>query len=140
MVSKTYFLIGDIPMTNTATRQIIEAGIDGIENLKGQDVEASELHHHLYNEDYFIIGTYQATQFLNEYGSFDAIGEVQKYENENFGDVTTDLSDPEKVANMLAYIKGEEALYDCPTLMDKWNDKLTDEDLDTIKAELSAKL
>ena len=36
---------------------------------------------------------------------------VKEYEEENFGEVTTDLSDPERVVNMYAYIVGEEVVH-----------------------------
>ena len=65
-----------------------------------------ELHHHAFNTDYFIIGTYQAKQWLGD-KAFDIISIVKDYEEDNFGEVTTDLSDAEKVVNIYAYIVGE---------------------------------
>lgn len=127
-------------MTTTAQAEVIQYGIDQLDDLKGQNVEASELHHALYNTDYFIIGTYQAKQWLDKYGAFDAIGRVQEYEQSNFGEVSTDLSNPERVANMLAYIIGEEALNNCDTLNREWDNPLSDDDLDAIKRELEAQL
>lgn len=127
--------------TDTATKQIIERGLDLIDDMISNSyfVDASELHHHLYNEDYFIIGTYQAKQFLDQFGAFDAIGIVQEYEQSNFGEVNTDLSDPERVANMLAYIKGEEALNNCDTLQKAWDQgELTEDALIAIRDELKA--
>ena len=41
---------------------------------------------------------------------------------------------------MYAYIKGEEILGDCHTLTDNWDNRLTDEDIEQIKAELEAML
>lgn len=49
---------------------------------------------------------------LEEYGVFDAFGEIQEYESNNFGELYTDLSSPSQVANMLYYIKGEEFLFE----------------------------
>tara|TARA_R110000824_G_scaffold296446_1_gene484710 strand:+ start:85 stop:513 length:429 start_codon:yes stop_codon:yes gene_type:complete len=68
-----------------------------------------DLHHELFNTDYYIVGTYQAKQWLGDY-AFDAIGEIQKYEEDNFGEVFTDFSDPEKVVNMYVYIAGEQLI------------------------------
>lgn len=130
-------------MKDEATRQVIQYGIDGIDGIddfKGQNIEAADLHHHLYNEDYFIIGTYNAEQFLNKYGVFAAIEKIKQYEEDNFHEVKTDFSDSEQVANMFAYIVGEEALNECQTLQDNWQDKLTDKQLAKIKAELQAQL
>lgn len=127
-------------MKDEATKQVIGRGIDNIDGYKGQEVEASELHHHLYNEDYFIIGYHEAEQFLNKYGVFQAIEKIKTYEQDNFGEVTTDFSDSEKVANMFAYIVGEEALNECKTLTENWDAKLTDDQLEAIKKELEAQL
>ncbi len=70
----------------------------------------SDLHGETFNTDYYIIGTYEAEKALDQYGAFEAIRKIQEYENDNFGEVFTDLSNPEKVANMLYYIIGEEAI------------------------------
>jgi|TARA_R110002020_G_scaffold76635_4_gene194116 hypothetical protein len=68
------------------------------------------LHQWLFNEDYYIIGYYNATKWLGS-DAFEAIGMIQEYEQDNFGQVTTDLSCPERVANMSAYIIGEALIY-----------------------------
>lgn len=70
-----------------------------------------DLHFHLFNADYYIIGIHRAKEWLKGY-SFDVIGYVQEYEQEHFGEVTTDLSSPENVVNMFVYIRGEELLAD----------------------------
>lgn len=49
---------------------------------------------------------------LEEYGIFNAIGEIQEYEKANFEEVLTDLGHAEAVADMLYYIKGHEFLYE----------------------------
>lgn len=127
-------------MKDEATKQVIEHGIDLIDGYKGQEPEASELHHYLYNEDYFIVGYYNAEKFLEKYGIFQAIEKIKQYEQDNFGEVNTDFSDSEKVANMFAYIVGEEALSECETLQKHWDAKLTDKQLDKIAKELEAQL
>ena len=67
-----------------------------------------------------------------------AIGRVKDYEMDNFGEVTTDLSNPERVANMLAYILGEEILQESETLREKWDKTLDNADLKAIAEELKA--
>ena len=47
---------------------------------------------------------------LEEYGVFNAIGEIQEYEKENFGEVLTDLGNASAVADMLYYIIGDKFL------------------------------
>jgi len=70
-----------------------------------------DLHHHAFNEDYYIIGTYQATQWLGN-RAFDVINFIKDYEQDNFGEIYTDFSEPEKVVNMYVYIIGEEIVAD----------------------------
>ena len=73
---------------------------------------SDELHYHLFNQDYYIVGYFQAQEWLKEHGisPFEAIGIIKEYELENFGEITTDISSSEKVVNMLVYIYGEELL------------------------------
>lgn len=109
----------------------------GIEKLEQLDqIEyASELHHYCFNEDYFKIGRYHANKWIGIH-AFSVIEVIQKYEQDNFGEVTTDLGDPEKVANMIAYVVGEEILNECKTLQAKWDGSLNKEDLEQIIKEI----
>ena len=85
---------------------------------------ASEVDHEILNTNYFIIGTYEAKQWLGKF-TFQAIEKIKEYEQDNFGELYTDLSCPEKIANMLAYILGEEILNNCPVINFRWNSRLT---------------
>ena len=106
--------------------------IDQLASDVGLDQHICDLHHYLLNEDYFIIGYYQAEQWLKkDNGSiFEAIETIREYEQSNFGQVTTDLSSSENVANMLAYILGEEILYNNGTynLFTRFHNEYLDED------------
>lgn len=75
----------------------------------GYDTYYSDLHHYAFSEDYYIVGTYEATQALEQFGTFDAIEKVREYEVDNFGLFNTEIY-PEKIANMLFYIIGYEAM------------------------------
>ena len=84
--------------------------------IKDQDQDwikdnLDDLHHHCFNTDYYIIGTYQAKKWLGD-NVFDIIEIIKDYEQSIFGEVSTDLSDPEKVVNMYTYIVGEEIVND----------------------------
>ena len=98
------------------------------------------------SNDLWIIGTYKASQALEEFseedqlyasttlnGVFGAIEYIQDYETEQFGLVNTDLTDPEKVANMVAYINMECVLND---LSEEFNidseEELTDQQANSI--------
>tara|TARA_R100000234_G_scaffold69630_1_gene42733 strand:+ start:518 stop:904 length:387 start_codon:yes stop_codon:yes gene_type:complete len=89
--------------------------IDQLSSDVGLDQHISDLHHYLLNEDYFIIGYYEAEKWLKKDSIFNAIDKIKEYEQFNFGQVTTDLSSSESVANMLAYILGEEILFENDT-------------------------
>lgn len=95
-----------------------------------------DLHNEVFNTEYYIIGTYEAEKALEQYGTFEAIRKIQEYENDNFGEVLTDLSDPEKIANMLYYIIGNEAIQDLyeysETFSENENDSTTVENNDKI--------
>ena len=82
-----------------------------IEDNKGNDSwledNIDDLHHHCFNTDYYIIGTYQATKWLDN-EVFNIIEFIKEYEMTNFDVVYTDFSDPEKVVNMYTYIIGQE--------------------------------
>ena len=75
------------------------------------DNDIYDIHQDLFNTDYYIIGIYQAKKWLGDM-AFDVIGIVRKYEEDEFGEVYTDLSDAEKVVNMYVYRVGEEILQD----------------------------
>ena len=86
---------------------------DNIEYLKENypSTWKDDLHHYAFNQDYYIIGTYKAKQWLGDM-AFDIIDHIKEYEQHNFGQVITDLSDPEKVVNMYVYIVGEEIIFE----------------------------
>jgi len=117
-------------------KQIIEHAIDQLTN----DLEGTygcDLHNALFNTDYFIIGYHDANLFIEAMGgAWKCIHAIKSYENEMFGEVGTDLSDCEKVANMIAYIDGELLLFECKSLKYAWDKRLDLEDIKLIKEEL----
>ena len=103
-------------MREEARAAIIEALEDGYTGYY------CDLHHEVFNTDYYIIGTYEAKKALEEYDVFEAIEKVQAYEKDNFGEIYTDFSDPEKLINMLYYIIGEEVLYEMMDGIEAWDE------------------
>ena len=67
-------------------------------------------HFHAFNEDYYIIGYYQASQWLktHDLGEFEAAAICTQYELDNFGELGKVYDNSETTVNMLAYIFGEE--------------------------------
>lgn len=82
------------------------------DRITDQMVEDNEVHHEVFNTDYFIIGYYESAQWISKNfdDAFNAIEIVKEYEVENFGEMVTDINS-EKIANMLSYICGEEVYY-----------------------------
>ena len=99
-----------------------------------------DLHHEVFNTSYYIVGTWEAKKTLEEYDVWEAIGKVQTYEKDIFGEVFTDLSDPVKVVNMLFYIIGEEVLWEMldesETLNENWDYQADEETNAKILKEL----
>ena len=122
-----------------AFNEILSYAIDRIKDL-GTCTRAEDLHNEIFNTDYFIIGYYQAEQFLKKVGVFKAIEVIKEYEENNFGEVTTDFSSSEKVCNMYVYIIGEEILNNSKTLStlrNKNNVVLNKEEVKKIVMELA---
>ncbi len=117
---------------NQQIRDVKDYIIDQLNDDIGLDHHISDLHHYLLNQDYFIIGTWKAEQWLKkDNGSiFEAIETIKEYEDLNFGQVSTDFSCAENVANMLAYILGEEILNNNDTynLFTRFHNEYLDED------------
>ena len=79
---------------------------DGEYLFKNELYFTDELHHNAFNQDYYIIGTYQAKKWCED-EVFNIIEIIKDYESFNFGEVNTDFSSPERVVNMYTYIIGE---------------------------------
>lgn len=112
-----------------------------IECLKdGYSGYCCDLHNEVFNTDYYIIGTYEAKEALKEYGVFEAIEKVQTYEQENFGEVFTDLSNPERLVSVLYYIIGEEVLSEMMDGIEEWNNNWNDEATEEINNAILAQI
>ena len=86
------------------------ADYDTVHDFKGRFV--SDLHNEIFNTEYYIVGRYQAKQWMGG-DAFDMIGDVVEYEKDHFGEITTDLSEPESVVNMWVYVQGWELIDEC---------------------------
>lgn len=108
-----------------------EAIEDIIERLEDYNGYYCDLHNDVFNTDYYIIGTYLAEKELEAYDVFEAIRLVQRYEMEQFGEVYTDLSEPEKLIDMVYYIIGDDVICDMvaaiPEFDKNWSNVADDE-------------
>ena len=118
-------------------QELAQYAVEKLNDGIGLGTYGADLHNDLFNSDYYIIGCYQAEQWLiANTGVFNAIGIIQEYENMQFGEVSTDLSEPERVCNMIVYIAGEEVLNESETLQKRWNEVLNERDIKKIIKEL----
>jgi ribosomal silencing factor RsfS len=127
--------------TRNFNADLIEHSINKLKDLKGSSIYVSDLHNEIFNTDYFIIGYYESEKWLNDYiGVFFAINIIKEYEEKNFGTIMTDLTSSEKVANMYAYIQGENLLNDTQTMHENWDKKIDDNIIDMMIFELNEML
>lgn len=109
-------------------QEAIEAIIDTLES--GYDGYYCDLHNEVFNTDYYIIGTYEAREALTEYDVFEAIDLVQTYEKDQFGETYTDVSNPEKLINMVYYVIGDNIIcnmYEIKEFEDRWSERADEE-------------
>ena len=99
-------------MKTTIKEELTSYVLDLINDKVLTDDNRDDWHFHSFNEDYYIIGYYQASEWLKKHNidSFEAVGICQQYEIDNFGEASSVYDNSEKVVNMLVYIYGEEII------------------------------
>jgi len=78
-----------------------------------------DLHNHAFNDDYYIIGTYKAKEWLGDQ-AMEVVAYIQNYQKNNWGDDNIDCFlfdedstiDYERIVNMYTYIRGQELVWD----------------------------
>ena len=77
-----------------------------------------DLHSHAFNDDYYIIGTYVAKEWLGD-KALEIVAYIQNYQRENWGEdqIETFLDEDgdinyERIVNMYAYCRGNELVWD----------------------------
>ena len=114
-------------MQHSIRTELLNHIINTINDLDLEDFE--ELHYHAFNEDYYIIGYYQAEQWLKQHdvSPFEAIRDVVEWETDNIGEsiLKPDYINAERIVNMYVYMLGEELLSEFDLDQDK-DDLLSD--------------
>jgi hypothetical protein len=125
-------------MKNQLNKDVIDQAITYLKENRNYCTQyGCDLHNDIFNMDYFIIGRYEAEQWLiKNVGIFQAIEEIKEYEQDNFGEVNTNLSEAEHVCNVWVYIEGEKVLSESTTLANNWDNRLEAEIIDLIIEEL----
>ena len=105
--------------------------VDGITSLDRP--YAFDLHNELYGAQQYYVLYANAKEAAAEIDVWECIGAVQKYEQDQFGEVYTPLSDACRVVDMVVSILGEallQAIYgETAYFGTKWNDQLSDDEL-----------
>ena len=77
-----------------------------------EDYESADVHHNLFNDDYWIIGYHQCSEWLKKHnvGEFESIKYILEMEQLHYGEthLSTDDINSEKVVNLLIYFVGLE--------------------------------
>ena len=99
-------------MKNSIKLELASHILDRINDAVIDDTNKDDWHFYCFNEDYYIIGYYQASEWLERHNidTFEAISICNNYEKDNFGEISGKYDNSESTVNMLAYIYGEELL------------------------------
>lgn len=120
---------------------LIQYAIDGLNSISEDSVYGCDLHHELFNTDFYTQSVADSIKVCDDFGgAFKAIHKVITYEKEMFGEVSYKYYDPTKVANMLVYILGQELLMECPSLENCWDFYMSEEDIQKVKEELEMQI
>jgi hypothetical protein len=103
-------------MKTSIYKELLSYSIERLEDILNydEDFNLEDLHDVLFNEDYYIIGYWNASQWLkcHDYDAFEAIAEVIEFEESAFGttSLTTEDINSERVVNLLVYFIGGDLL------------------------------
>ena len=116
----------DIMFSYEIKKELACEMIEYIENYGVQDMYLYDIANNLYNNDYYIIGIYQAKEWLKKY--FDDILETIEYwedeTGEPYGQIITDV---EKLATLVAYTVVDILLYEAYNHIGLDSDEICDE-------------
>jgi hypothetical protein len=95
-------------------QHLIEAITD---QYNDDDANFDELHFEAFNQDYYIIGYYEANEWLksHEVDAFEAIEYVMEQEKQHFGESSLKADDfnSERIVNLLVYFAGFDVMPNC---------------------------
>jgi hypothetical protein len=94
-------------MNHSVKQELKDYAIQKIQEMELK-VNDPDLHHYLFNDDYYIIGYYESQKWLESHGVsiFDAIEFCQEREKQCFGEIQTNFTNSEILVNHLVYWMG----------------------------------
>lgn len=103
---------------------LINEGVLTVDNV-------GDWHFYAFNENYYIIGYYEAEQWMKKHGvsSFEAISECVHYERDNFGECYKTYDNAETTVNMYVYILGEELISEMLEDLRIYGNRIDEDDL-----------
>jgi len=95
-----------------SVREEIKSYVEINRDNYAKNMGVDDLHFQMFNMDYYIIGYYQAEEWLKKHdiSVFEGIGVCWDWERDYFGEVHSKFENAEELVNMLAYIWGYEVL------------------------------
>lgn len=101
-------------MKKSIREELAQHLLDLINDEVLTDENKEDWHHHAFNEDYYIVGHYNAEQWLKKHdlSAFEAIGDCQDWEENVLGEKQNTYDNAETVVNMVVYVYGEGLLND----------------------------
>jgi len=106
-------------MKNSVKQELLDYAKEQIVEL-GLDLNDDELHHKLFNEDYYIIGYYGASEWLKKHniGEFESVELLNELMISHFGEIQKVDLNSEVVVNHLVYFWGYEIVDELKELSD----------------------
>ena len=100
------------------TQYVVDLYAEGVLTENNRE----EWHHLAFNEDYYLIGYYNCSEWLKKHNldTYEAIAICQDYEIEMFGEFSKRYDNAETTVNMLVYIYGEEIINELMS----WSDSI----------------
>jgi hypothetical protein len=96
------------------TELCIAHGLEILQENPSLLEDRDELHHNLFNDDYFVIGYFNASNILKDcdYSPFEAIADLVELQEEQFGESNLKAINinSEYVVNQLSYFYGYECI------------------------------
>lgn len=99
-------------MKTSIKQELAHHILDKINDGVIDNTNKDDWQYYCFNEDYYIIGYYEANQWLKSHDidPFEAIGICQQWEKDVLGEQQKIYDNAETTVNMLVYVWGEELL------------------------------
>jgi len=104
-------------MKNSIREELIEYANESVID-RNLSTDNEDLHHLLFNEDYYIIGYYQCSEWLKKHyiGEFEALELLYELQEEHFGErQELERINSEVIVNQLVYFWGFEIMDELDT-------------------------